>query len=127
MTKPISEQDRLSLTFTALANPTRRKMLSLLKLKEYSVKDLAEPFDMTMAAISKLIKILERAGLITKTRDAQIKRSKLEIGPLKEVDDWIEEYRQFWNQSFDKLEGYLDQLKQQKESNKDGKNTHNRK
>lgn len=123
MTKPVSEQDSLSLTFTALANPTRRKMLSLLKSKEYSVKDLAEPFDMTMPAISKHIKVLERAGLITKTRDAQIKRSKLEIGPLKDVADWLDEYREFWNQSFDRLDAYIDQ---QKETDKDGKNTNDK-
>lgn len=115
MTKPIESQDSLTLTFMALANPTRRKMLSLLRSKEYSVKDLAEPFEMSMPAIAKHIKILERAGLISRTRDAQIKRSKLEIGPLKDVADWIDDYRELWNQSFDKLEAYVDQLKQPKD------------
>lgn len=115
MTKPIETQDSLSLTFMALSNPTRRKMLLLLRSKEYSVKDLAEPFEMSMPAITKHIKILERAGLISRSRYAQIKRSKLEIGPLKDAADWIDDYRELWTQSFDKLDAYIDQLKQQKE------------
>lgn len=121
MTKRIESQDALSLTFTALANPTRRKMLSLLKTGQYSVKDLAKPFDMTMPAISKHIKILERAGLITRSKEInkqkkQIKKSKLETGPLKEVADWIDDYRELWNQSFDRLDSYIDQLKMQKDT-----------
>ena len=123
MTKTIATLDSLSLTFTALANETRRKMLSMLKTREYSVKDIAESFEMTMPAITKHLKILERAGLITRHRDAQIKRSKLEIGPLKEAADWIDEYREFWSQSFDRLDGYLDNLKQQQDVKKDDKNS----
>lgn len=120
MTKPIESQDALSLTFTALASPTRRKILSLLKTGQYSVKDLAKPFDMTMPAISKHIKILERAGLITRSKEIneerkQIKKSKLETGPLQEVDKWIDDYRELWNQSFDRLDSYIDQLKMQKD------------
>ena len=119
MTKTIASLDSLSLTFTALSNPTRRKMLSMLKTREYSVKDIAGSFEMTMPAITKHLKILERAGLITRTRDAQIKRSKLEIGPLKEAADYFDEYKEFWNQSFDRLDGYLDLLKQQKDAKKE--------
>lgn len=115
MTKPIETQDSLSLIFIALANPTRRKMLSLLKVNNYSVKELSRPFEMSMPAITKHIKILERAGLVTKSSKAQEKISKLEVGPLREVADWLDEYRQLWNQSFDRLDGYLDQLKQKKD------------
>lgn len=122
MTKSIEDQDSLSLTFIALANPTRRKMLSLLKTKQYSVKELSKPFKMSMPAITKHIQILERAGLVIKSSEAQKKISKLETGPLKEVADWINEYRQFWNQSFDRLDGYIDQVKQQKDENSHGKN-----
>lgn len=102
--------DQLSLTFAALADPTRRAILSRLTSGEASVTELAEPFDMSLPAISKHLKVLENAGLIARGRDAQWRPCQLSAGPLKEVADWVSHYRQFWEQSFDRLEGYLRQL-----------------
>ncbi|HET6391153.1 metalloregulator ArsR/SmtB family transcription factor [Hyphomicrobium sp.] len=99
--------DRLSETFAALADPTRRAILARLALGETSVTDLAEPFDMSLPAVSKHLKVLERAGLIARGREAQWRPCRLEPGPLKEVDDWVEHYRRFWEQSFDRLDEYL--------------------
>jgi DNA-binding transcriptional ArsR family regulator len=103
--------DRLSTTFAALADPTRRAILVRLASGEASVTELAEPFTMTMPAISKHLKVLERAGLIARGRDAQWRPCRLEAGPLKEVADWVEHYRGFWEQSFDRLDNYLLELK----------------
>ncbi len=102
-------QDSLSQTFAALADPTRRALLAQLSKGESSVSDLARPFlnDMSLPAITKHIQVLEKAGLVTKTRDAQWRPCKLNGDGLKEVADWMEEYRVFWEASFDRLEAYL--------------------
>ncbi|HEY0264409.1 MAG TPA: metalloregulator ArsR/SmtB family transcription factor [Granulicella sp.] len=115
-------QDDLSTTFAALADPTRRAILARLALGETSVTDLAEPFDMSMPAISKHLKVLERAGLISRTREAQWRPCKLEAAPLKEVAGWVEEYRRFWAESFDRLDLYLAKIQaQSKKQKKDQK------
>ena len=103
--------DRLSTTFAALADPTRRAILARLAAGEASVTELAEPFEMSMPAISKHLKVLERAGLIARGRKAQWRPCSLEAGPLKEVADWVEHYRGFWEQSFDRLDDYLREMK----------------
>src|SRR5881275_3095686 len=102
--------DHLSLTFAALADPTRRAILARLTSGETSVTELAEPFDMSLPAISKHLKVLERAGLIARSRDAQWRPCRLEAGRLREVADWVERYRRFWEESLDKLDSYLKQL-----------------
>ena len=107
MAKYMPTPDRLSETFAALADPTRRAILARLALGETSVTDLAEPFEMSLPAVSKHLKVLERAGLIARGREAQWRPCRLEPGPLKEVDDWVEHYRKFWEQSFDRLDEYL--------------------
>ncbi len=103
--------DHLSNTFAALADPTRRAILAKLASGEASVTQLAEPFEMSMPAISKHLKVLERAGLIARGREAQWRPCRLEPAPLKQVAGWVEHYRQFWEQSFDRLEDYLRELK----------------
>jgi DNA-binding transcriptional ArsR family regulator len=103
--------DQLSETFAALADPTRRAILARLASGEASVTELAEPFEMSMPAVSKHLKVLERAGLIGRGRDAQWRPCRLEVGPLKDVATWVERYRRFWEQSFDRLDGYLRELK----------------
>ena len=105
--------DQLSNTFAALADPTRRAILARLATGEASVTELAKPFDMSMPAISKHLKVLERAGLIAHGREAQWRPRRLEPTALKEVHDWVEHYRQFWEQSFDRLDAYLTKLKQE--------------
>jgi DNA-binding transcriptional ArsR family regulator len=109
-------QDRLSATFSALADPTRRAILARLALGETTVSELAEPFDMSGPAVSKHLKVLERAGLITRGREAQWRPCKLEPIGLKTVDDWLEEYRRLWSERFDRLDEYLKEL-QAKEKN----------
>jgi DNA-binding transcriptional ArsR family regulator len=99
--------DRLSTKFAALADPTRRAILARLALGETSVTELAEPFDMSLPAVSKHLKVLEHAGLITRGREAQWRPCRIEPHALKDVDDWLEEYRRFWNESFDRLDDYL--------------------
>ncbi len=111
-------QDHLSTTFAALADPTRRAMLTRLALGETSVKELAEPFEISPPAITKHLKVLEKAGLITRGCTAQVRPCKLEATPLREVSDWLEQYRQHWEQRLDRLEDYLRQL--QSEGNDDG-------
>jgi DNA-binding transcriptional ArsR family regulator len=108
--------DRLSTTFSALADPTRRAILARLAKGGASVTELAKPFDMTLPAISKHLKVLERAGLIARGREAQWRPCALEAGPLKEVDAWVERYRRHWEESFDRLDEYLKELQQKKES-----------
>jgi DNA-binding transcriptional ArsR family regulator len=103
-------QDQLSNTFAALADPTRRAILARLALGETSVTELAEPFEMSMPAVSKHLKVLERAGLIARGRDAQWRPCRLEARPLKEAASWIEEYRRFWAPYVDALERYLDRM-----------------
>ena len=102
--------DHLSATFSALADPTRRAILARLALGETSVKELAEPFEMSAPAISKHLKVLETAGLITRGRDAQWRPCKLEPQALKSVDEWLERYRRLWEERFDRLEDYLREL-----------------
>jgi DNA-binding transcriptional ArsR family regulator len=103
--------DRLSPVFNALADPTRRAILSQLALKgETSVTALAKPFRMSMPAVSKHLRVLEDAGLISRGRDAQWRPARLEAGPLKDVSDWVEHYRRFWEQRFDRLDNYLQEL-----------------
>ena len=99
--------DQLSSTFAALADPTRRAILARLALGETSVTELAEPFRMSMPAVSKHLKVLERAGLIARGREAQWRPCRLEATPLKSAAQWIEEYRRFWEESLDRLEEYL--------------------
>ena len=103
--------DRLSSTFSALADPTRRAILARLVSGDASVTELAEPFEMSLPAVSKHLKVLERAGLIARGHEAQWRPCRLEAGPLKEVADWAEEYRRFFEQSFDRLDDYLRKLK----------------
>jgi DNA-binding transcriptional ArsR family regulator len=102
-------QDQLSLTFAALADPTRRAILARLTKGEASVSDLAKPFlkEMSLPAITKHLKVLEKAGLITKTKEAQWRPCKLNGDRLKDVADWTDQYREFWEESFDRLEEYL--------------------
>jgi DNA-binding transcriptional ArsR family regulator len=102
--------DQLSATFAALADPTRRAILARLAVGETSVTELAAPFEMTMPAISKHLKVLERAGLISKGREAQWRPRRLEATPLREADAWIERYREFWEERFDRLDDYLQTL-----------------
>ena len=101
----------LSTTFAALADPTRRAILSRLLTGECSVSDLAEPFDMTLPAVSKHLRVLERAGLVTQRREAQWRHCSVEPGPLREVADWTESYRHLWEQRLDQLEQYLETMK----------------
>jgi DNA-binding transcriptional ArsR family regulator len=102
--------DRLSTTFSALADPTRRAILARLVSGEVSVTELAEPFAMSLPAVSKHLKVLERAGLIARSREAQWRPCRLEAGPLKDAADWLEHYRRFWEQSFARLDDYLGEL-----------------
>src|ERR671917_2574429 len=101
--------DHLSTTFAALADPTRRAILARLSSGERSVTELAEPFDMSMPAVSKHLRVLERAGLIGRRREAQWRHCRIEPAPLKAVADWTERYRQVWEQRLDRLDGYLQQ------------------
>jgi DNA-binding transcriptional ArsR family regulator len=103
-------QDQLSSTLSALADPTRRAILARLALGEASVNELAEPFAMSLPAVSKHLKVLEKAGLISRGREAQWRPCKLEAGPLKDLNAWLDNYRQFWEESFDKLDLYLQRL-----------------
>lgn len=103
--------DALSSTFSALADPTRRAILARLASGEAPVTELAKPFEMSMPAISKHLKVLEHAGLITRGREAQWRPCRLEAGRLREVADWVEHYRRFWEQSLDRLDEYLQELK----------------
>jgi DNA-binding transcriptional ArsR family regulator len=106
--------DALSDTFSALADPTRRAILGRLALGEASVTDLAQPFAMSLPAISKHLKVLERAQLITRGRDAQFRPCRLEAAPLKDAAAWIDHYRQFWEAGFDRLDSYLKELQKEK-------------
>jgi DNA-binding transcriptional ArsR family regulator len=108
--------DPLSSTLAALADPTRRAILARLAAGEASVTELAQPFEMSMPAISKHLKVLERAQLITRGREAQWRPCRLEAAPLKDVADWVDYYRRFWEESFDRLDVYLKELKKEKAS-----------
>jgi DNA-binding transcriptional ArsR family regulator len=110
--------DRLSTTFAALADPTRRAILARLIVGETTVSELAKPFKMSLPAVSKHLQVLERAGLIARGRDAQWRPCRLQAGPIKEVADWVEQYRRFWEESLDRLDDYL--LELQTEENLNG-------
>jgi DNA-binding transcriptional ArsR family regulator len=110
--------DRLSSTFAALADPTRRAILTRLASGETSVTELAAPFEMTTPAVTKHLKVLERAGLITRSRQAQWRPCQLNAAPLHQAADFIEQYRQFWEQSFDRLEAYLKSMQTPQTSKK---------
>jgi DNA-binding transcriptional ArsR family regulator len=116
-----SQADQLSTTFAALADPTRRAILARLASGECSVTELAGPFDMSLPAVSKHLRVLERAGLVSQRRDAQWRRCRIEAGPLQEVSNWAEHYRHLWEERLDRLDRYLQNLKGK------GKNTHARK
>jgi DNA-binding transcriptional ArsR family regulator len=112
--------DRLSRTFAALADPTRRAILAQLASGERSVNELAAPFDLSLPAISRHLKVLERTGLITRTREAQWRPCRLKAKPLKEAVDWLEHYRKFWEERFDRLDAYLEELQTKEKENDHG-------
>ncbi|MDX2263809.1 MAG: metalloregulator ArsR/SmtB family transcription factor [Hyphomicrobiales bacterium] len=109
--------DKLSQTLSALADPTRRAILARLAIGEASVSELAEPFDMSLPAVSKHLKVLEKAGLIAKGREAQWRPRRLEPQPLKDVSDWVSQYRRFWEERFDRLDAYLMELQNKEKDN----------
>lgn len=111
--------DQLSATFAALADPTRRAILARLALGERSVTELAEPFEMSLPAVSKHLKVLERAGLIARGRDAQWRPCRLKAGPLKDATEWLEHYRRFWDETLGRLEDYLRDLQTKEKKNGD--------
>src|SRR3954470_8843252 len=119
--------DPLSVTFSALADPTRRAILARLALGETSVTELAEPFAMSLPAISKHLKVLEHAGLIARGREAQWRPCRITPTALKDVDGWLERYRQFWDESFDRLDDYLQELQAQEEAEEKSKDKSKRK
>lgn len=112
-----SEDDRLSQTFAALANPTRRAILARLAQGEATVNELAEPFKLTLPAISKHIKLLERAGLVTQGQKAQFRPCTIDVTPLQEVSRWTEQYRPMWESSFDRMDDYINQLNNKENDN----------
>lgn len=109
--------DRLDAAFSALADPTRRAILARLARGEATVNELAAPFDISLPGISKHLKVLENAGLISRSREAQFRPCKLELAPLKEVSDWVERYRRLWEDRFGRLDAYLKQLQDKEEKN----------
>src|SRR6266849_5072796 len=113
--------DLLSNKFAALADPTRRAILARLTAGEASVTELAKPFEMSLPAVSKHLKVLERAGLIARGRERQWRPARLEAGPLKEVAEWTERYRRFWEESYDRLDQYLDELQGRGKEKRDGR------
>ncbi|HEY9516606.1 MAG TPA: metalloregulator ArsR/SmtB family transcription factor [Gemmatimonadaceae bacterium] len=116
--------DPLSQLFSALADPTRRAILARLSKGEASVNELAEPFEITLPAVSKHLKVLEKAGLIERTRNAQYRPCRLQAAPLRDAADWIDYYRQFWEESFDRLDAYLKSVtsRQKKRGKKNDRN-----
>jgi DNA-binding transcriptional ArsR family regulator len=108
--------DQLSTTFAALADPTRRAILARLVSGECSVTELAQPFEMSMPAVSKHLRVLEHAGLVVRRRDAQWRPCRIQAGPLKEVADWAERYRHIWEARLDRLDKYLEELKAKEKS-----------
>jgi DNA-binding transcriptional ArsR family regulator len=109
--------DQLSTVFAALADPTRRAILARLAGGELTVKELAEPFAMSLPAVSKHLKVLQRAGLIEQGREAQWRPCRLQAAPLREAASWVEQYRQYWEQSFDRLDDYLKQIQEEAKKN----------
>jgi DNA-binding transcriptional ArsR family regulator len=122
----VTPSDRLDATFAALADPTRRAILARLASGAASVNELAEPFAMTQPAISKHIKVLEYAGLVSRSRDAQRRPCLLQAKPLAEATDWLEKYRQFWEGNYQRLDALLDELKQQPKKRGRGKRSERR-
>ena len=118
--------DQLNTTFAALADPTRRAILERLARGETSVKELAHPFDISPPAITKHLKVLERAGLITRSREAQWRPCQLNATPLRDAANWIEHYRRFWEESFDRLDAYLRQLQTQPQRRRKQSHGHHR-
>jgi DNA-binding transcriptional ArsR family regulator len=114
-----TQQDTLSTTFAALADPTRRAILARLAEGEASVKDLAAPFDMSQPAISKHLRVLERAGLIEQGRQAQWRPRRLRAGPLRDIADWVSQYRRHWEESFERLDAFLREVQDKKQGNGD--------
>jgi DNA-binding transcriptional ArsR family regulator len=112
---------QLDRTFAALADPTRRAILARLAKGEASVTELARPFDMTLPAVSKHLKVLERAGLIARGRQRQWRPARLDAGPLKQVAEWTERYRKFWEESYDRLDQYLGELQDRGKEKRDGR------
>jgi DNA-binding transcriptional ArsR family regulator len=110
----------LDRTFAALADPTRRAILARLASGQATVTELAEPFEISLPAVSKHLKVLERAGLIARGRERQWRPARLEAGPLKEVSDWAERYRRFWEESYDRLDEYLEELQGRGKEEGDG-------
>jgi DNA-binding transcriptional ArsR family regulator len=108
--------DRLSMVFSALADPTRRAILARLADGEATVNQLAEPFPISLQAVSKHLKVLEQAGLITRGKDAQWRPCRLEAAPLREISEWAERYRQFWDERYDRLDSYLHELQDHKKT-----------
>jgi DNA-binding transcriptional ArsR family regulator len=114
--------DRLSTTLSALADPTRRAILARLALGETSVTEIAKPFDISLPAVSKHLKVLEHAGLIARGREAQWRPCRLEAAPLRDLADWLDHYRQFWDASFDRLDDYLREVQSKpKKGKRDGR------
>jgi DNA-binding transcriptional ArsR family regulator len=113
--------DRLDRTFAALADPTRRAILARLASGEASVTELGEPFEMSLPAVSKHLKVLERAGLIARGRERQRRPARLEAEPLREIAEWTDRYRRFWEESYDRLDEYLDELQGRRKEKGDGR------
>ena len=113
--------ERLDRTFAALADPTRRAILDRLAVGEAAVSELAARFPMSLPAVSKHLKVLERAGLVVRGRERQWRPARLEAGPLKEVAEWTDRYRRFWEESYDRLEDYLEELQEARKERDDGK------
>jgi DNA-binding transcriptional ArsR family regulator len=113
--------EQLDRTFAALADPTRRAILARLAGGEASVTELAEPFDITLPAVSKHLKVLERAGLIARGRERQWRPARLQAEPLKHVAEWADRYRRFWEESYDRLDEYLEELQGRAEGGRDGR------
>jgi DNA-binding transcriptional ArsR family regulator len=117
----VTATDRLDRTFAALADPTRRAILARLAAGKASVTELARPFEMSLPAVSKHLKVLERAGLVARGRERQWRPARLEAEPLKEVAQWTERYRRFWEESYDRLDEYLDELQGRGKEKGDGR------
>jgi DNA-binding transcriptional ArsR family regulator len=122
MVQQLTSSEHLNATFSALADPTRRAILARLASGETSVSELAEPFEMSMPAISKHLKVLQRAGLIERGREAQWRPCRLAAAPLKDASDWLDRYRRFWEERFDRLEDYLRELQKRESQQKEKKN-----
>lgn len=114
----MNKSEALDATFTALADPTRRAILARLAEGEASVTELSRPFRMSQPAISRHLQVLERAGLVTRGRRAQLRPRRLEVAPLKNAVDWLERYRSFWEESFQRLDGFLEELKEKENAAK---------